>query len=260
MFILVLEEGEMPYGKSERQAIKRLAPDDLRRFEILEKCELGEIVAVAELCRALRAGPTLLAYACLAGDGVARMLEESLGFLSSDRKTRRVQQVLTDLRDLGCATRLVVIVDDFEPCRAWQWDVPQEQITEWCRLLVDATPREVFAGSDVEFVLCSELEQGFEPRYEEIYPKICDPKFEILVHKNLQHIRRFPNKKRVGDGRESTVRKVAQYAIQGLVLEHKFPHGILLQTETPWAVKDPLYDSLRQRPLPIAHLFPDERR
>ncbi|TSC62773.1 MAG: hypothetical protein Athens041674_408 [Parcubacteria group bacterium Athens0416_74] len=250
----------MQYGRHARHAIKHLSPIAAKHFAVLEAREKGELVAVPQMCRALTDRPTLLAFACLSGDGSTRTLDENLGFLSSRKKCKVVEDTLSALRDAECAASLTIIVDDFEPTRAWQWDVPQEQITDWCKLLVDAVYGDIFERLGARALFCSELERDFEPTYESVYERVRDSKYELLVHANLQHIRKFPNKKRVGDGRESTIRKVAQYAVQGLVLEKMFPNGILLQSETPWAVKDPLYDSLRLSPLPIVHLFSDERR
>ena len=250
----------MQYSRKARHAIKSLSPRAHARLEIVEAVEQGEIENVSGLCSALEAGPVFFAYACLAGDGRTEKLQESLGFLSSERKTKKVRDLIIEMRKTGCHSPLIVVIDDFEPCRAWQWEKPQNEVTEWCRLLTATLPGAAFAGCDVQFFLCSDLESGFVPRYEDVYPEVAGSQYEVLVHQNLRHIRRYPNKKRIGNERESTVRKVAQYAVQGLVLERIFPNGVLIQTETPWSVKDPLYDSLRQNPLPIVHLFPDERR
>jgi hypothetical protein len=251
----------MAHTKEVRQALKRLSPKAVHMFEAIESRKLGESRALPELCRALDAGPTFIAYACLAGDGTTQQLSNTVGFLSSGKKRKAMHDFLTAIRHAGADPKIVVVFDDFEPCRAWQWDYAQEEVTLWCEILIDEHLRDVFPGFDTEVLLCSQLESNFEPGYADVYRRICnDRAHDLLIHQNFEHMRRFPNKKRTGDERECARRKVAQYAVQGLALERRFPNGILLQSETPWRVKDPLYDPLRQAPMPVVHLFPDERR
>jgi hypothetical protein len=54
----------------------------------------------------------------------------------------------------------------------------------------------------------------------------------------------FPNKG-LGDmsAKEATINKLVQYQFQSLVLGCSVPNAVLIQTETPWEVKDPIFSS-----------------
>lgn len=191
-----------------------------------------------------------LAFSCLRGG--RHGLEENLGTLFTPRSVGVLQDFLDE-------KELLVVVDDLEPVRIWQWDTSQTEVTEWLEL-VRATS-EILDQWQVK--LWSEIESGGKINYDEVLQKIQEPKWALHVHRLFSHMKKFPNKKAnfssSGELREAVVRRAAHYALQGTVLEKLFPFATLLQTETPWSVKDPLFQPLRNKPLPIIHPF-EERR
>ena len=190
-----------------------------------------------------------VAFSCLSGS--QNEMEENLGALFTPKKVKALQDFVSE--------ELVVIVDDIEPARIWLWETPQEEITEWLRLVKET--RVLPEGWKVE--LWSDLEKMSRVNYGEILKKFREPRNALHVHKFFLHMKKFPNKKanfNSGNAlREAALRRSAHYALQGVVLEELFPSATLLQTETPWAVKDPLYQPLRTRKIPIIHPF-EERR
>lgn len=244
----------MRHQRDERKARNTLSEGARRRFEILESVEKGQMVAVPMLCEALESNPTFFSFSCLSGDHVNRELGYNLGILFTERRMRATERIFEQL-----GSKIIVFIDDTEPVRIWRWPTPQEEVTEWCRMVVEDTP--VPESWDVR--LWSEAEQDSSFNYQEILATIRKPEYALAVSRRLAHMREFPNRK-VKDLRgkgleDAATHRVAHYALQGLVLEQSIPNGVLLQAETPWAVKDPLYQTLRVSSLPIIHPF-EERR
>lgn len=248
----------MKLEREDRQAVRRLSGTAEAMFKLFAEREQGEIVGVPELCRALCGNPTLVAFSCLSGDGKRTEVGQDLGVMLRERKLKTVETFLTSLRGAGYTGQFQVIIDDCEPCRVWQWRVSQAEITAWCQMLVEDAMRTLPQGWSLR--LWSQLENGSGSDFDTVLEEMRQPRHAILLHQQLEHMRRFPNKKLVGDIREAAVRRLAEYALQGRVLEQKCPLAILLQAETPWRVKDALYSPLRRQRLPIVHLFPEERR
>lgn len=246
----------MNYNKADRLAIKGLSFAQGQIFSALERIEQGEFVAVPELCRTVKSGPTFVAFSCLAGRSEKQSLGEDSGALFGSRLRSQTEQVMKTLRENGYDFSLKVIIDDCEPRRVWQWTTPQSELTEWCRLVVGS----VDIPQGWEVVLWSDVEADTVTTFESCLLEMATPAHALSVHKHLEHMRKFPNKKLTGDIKEAALRRVANYALQGVVFEQKFPQAILFQSETPWKVKDPLYSPLRQSALPIVHPFAEERR
>jgi hypothetical protein len=242
------------YNKEERRAIGTLSVESSRIFKILEGAEHGRMLGIPELCSVLGQDPTFIAFSCLSGDQIKRELGDNLGSLFTERKIRISNETLVAL-----GTRLTVFVDDTEPVRIWGWPTQQQEITDWCRLVVESST----LPPNWDIALWSETEQRTDLNYEGVLETIKTPEHALLVNRRLAHMKEFPNRKiknLKGKGLENAaIQRVAQYALQGLVLEKLMPRAVLLQAETPWAVKDPLYQPLRRSPLPIVHPF-EERR
>lgn len=240
----------MGYERNERKAISNLSEQTSKFFNILKAAEKGQMVAIPELCACLKRGPEFVTFSCLSGDQEKKILGENLGTLFTDRKIKVVRQVFKE-------HYLTVIIDDTEPVRIWQWDTPQEEVTGWYQLVFE----ESIVPEGWTIKLWSEIERASGVIYEKIITEIAKPEYALVVYHRLEHMKQFPNKKLkwVRDLHYAAILRVAQYALQGIILEKKFPSAILLQGETPWAVKDPLFQTLRDSPLPIIHPF-EERR
>ncbi len=248
----------MKYDTRDRQAIGGLLPSGENTFRILEKYEQGTFLAVPQLCTALGTNPIFVAFSCLTGSGRTKELHEDPGVIFRGGKIKTTSRILDDLKNTGHAVPLCVILDDCEPRRVWQWDTPQEEITAWCEMIIEDVKNDI--SSDWDVIPWSRIERGLPLAYDDILGRVSVPRHALLLHQQLDHMKRFPNKKLIGDMRDAAQRRIAEYALQGKALEEAFPHAILLQTETPWRVKDPLYALLRNDPLPIIHPYPEERR
>ena len=187
-----------------------------------------------------------MAFSCLDGD--KKGLSDNLGTLFVPKKIQTLQKTLS-------GESLIIFVDDLEPKRIWLWDTPQEEITGWLQLVIE----ENAIPEQWQVILWSSVELRSKKSYEHALQLIQTPKHALTVHRLQTHMRAFPNKKAnfIGNKeiREAALRRAAHYALQGLVLEETFPSGVLLQTETPWKVKDFLFSPLRQNKLPIIHPF-----
>ncbi len=247
----------MKHNKNDKRAIKTLSPISERIFKVLKDYEKGDFVGVSELCNALDKGALLVAFSCLSGDGVNQEIGHDIGIMFKKRRIKATTKLLSDLENAGYSGGLVVILDDCEPSRVWQWSMPQEEVTFWCEMLIEDI-KEIIP-KDWELKLWSEFEQESEIEYEEVLSEMRKPYHKLLVYQQIEYMRNFPNKKLVGEIREASLRRITQYALQGVVLEEICPQAILVQSETPWSVKDPLYNPLRSSFLPIIHPY-DERR
>lgn len=192
-----------------------------------------------------------MAFSCLFGDKSG--LAENLGSLFIPKRISALQSFLKE-------QDLLVILDDLEPVRIWQWEISQEEITGWLQLVVEASA----VPEKWQVKLWSDFESHSEKSYNDALEKIRGAKYALHVHRLAIHMQEFPNQKANLEGKkafqEAAVRRAAHYALQGVILEELFPSGVLLQTETPWKVKDPLFQPLRGELLPIVHPFEEERR
>ena len=248
----------MKYDKVGKQAISALDANTGKMFAVLEKNEQGEFSAMPELCTALSQGCELIAFSCLSGVGSEQKLGMDLGGLFLGRIKKVFVCLIEELKSLGYQNGLKIILDDCEPCRVWQWSIPQEEITLWYQMVIEDNQDQIPEGWQI--LLWSEIESKSEVCYEQILEKVAGQDYALLVHQHLEHMKKFPNKKMLGNMREAVLRRIAEYSLQGKVLEEVFPNAILMQTETPWRVKDPLYSPLRLGSLPIIHPYPEERR
>ena len=242
------------YSRIERRMISSLSKHGSNLFSVLSSSEKEEISGVAQLCWCLENDPRFITFSCLSGDQERQELGENLGGLFTEKKIHVLKQI-TD--KVGCG--FTVFIDDTEPIRIWGWSTPQKEISEWCQLVIENTT--IPEGWVVR--LWSSLEENSGLKYSEVQERINRPEHALLVHRRLAHMKEFPNRKvknlKGKDLEDAAIKRVAQYALQGLVLESKMPSAILFQTETPWAVKDPLYQAFRNSQLPIVHPL-EERR
>lgn len=249
----------MKYDREDRRAIARLVGSPEIQFRVLEQYECGELISIPRLCKALTAGPTFVLFTCLSGDATTQALGRNFGVPFVGSKRRIIEGLEARLRKVGYTSDLTVIVDDCEPRRVWNWSVPQQEITEWCSLILNDARERSIVPPRWRTSLWSEIESASTLDFSTIVSRIRESRHALVLHHHLTHMKKHPNKKLKGDVVEAAVRRVAGYALQGLVLERVYPHAILLQTEFPWSAKDAPYSTLRSTPLPIVHPFPDER-
>ena len=257
----------MKYDKHDRWAIKHLSDSARVLFEVIEREEKGEIINVPGLCLALRGNPKFVAFSCIYGDGKRESLEDNLGMVFASNLKGKMKNFVERLKIAGLKTQLQVIVDDTEPVRFWKWKTSQEEVTAWLTMIIeDSTIPE---GWNVK--LWSEIERDCReaitsnpfqlPPYEEFYEReSCTIMQSVQYHNLSQHITSFPNKGLQDvPVKEAVVGKLVQYKYECLVLNLMVSDLILIQTETPWEVKDPLFHNpLKNSPMNIIHPF--ERR
>lgn len=228
------------YDKHDRKSINELSGTALSMFEVIEDAEQGQILAVPELCSALNVGPKFVLFSCLSGNGDKEELGQDLGVLFTSKLRSKTERFMSLLEGAGFAGRLKVIIDDEEPTSCWGWKVPQQEIVTWCRMVMEETNVppgwEVLLWSEVT----SRLFQIVSRPQPQWLMDVCNNSIEI--HRLFRHMTDFPNKGlRKMRAHEALARKVSHYAYQGVCLKHLFPNAILIQTETPWEVKDPLF-------------------
>ena len=248
----------MGYSKKERAAIKNLSLESRRLFEVFEETEQGKIIGLPELCDTLDNRGEIIIFSCLSGNGKRKEIDQNLGTLFQRRKKKIVQKLFTALCGAGYDTAPLVIIDDCEPSRVWQWNISQEEITCWCEMIIEAARERGDIPEKWKILLWSRIERDESVIYDEILEKVRK-ECSLWTHQHLSYMRKFPNRKLVGDIRGAAKRRVAEYALQGILLEKRFPKAILLQSEVPWRVKDPLYNLLRGQLLPIIHPLPERR-
>lgn len=248
----------MKYDKHDRQAISGLSSVGSRMFNILADYEQGEFVAVPELCKALNAETILTVFSCLSGNGATQEVGHDLGVMFKEKRMMVTNKLFSDLKQVGYLGQVVVILDDYEPRRVWQWSAPQEEITSWCEMLIDDIQGSLPEGWKLK--LWSRFEQDSSFDYEQVLVEMRKSAYALLVHQQLEYMKKFPNKKLIGSMKEASLRRLTEYALQGAVLEKSCPSAILIQSETPWSVKDPLYSPLRKSRLPIVHPYSSNER
>jgi len=258
----------MDYDRHDRQAIKKLPYWPQKLFEVIEKEEKGEIRDVPGLCKALmQLPPVFVFFSCLSGDGKREESGQDLGVLFTTSLRQKMEQFTALLSNTGFRPTTLIIIDDTEPVRFWNWNILQEEVTTWCRMIVKETniPNYwcISLWSDLEKIRETNLyvDGTFASSYEE-YRRIRGDKVvrSVAYHKLLQHIKQYPNKGlKTLSAQEATINKLVQYEFQGEILKKVVPNAILVQTETPWEVKDLLFhNQLRKSVASIIHPF--ERR
>lgn len=242
----------------DRRALKSLSVLAQRALSVFQQFETLEFVAVPELCLALTQTPLqILAFSCLGtyrGKEELRLdIRETL-FFKMFRKN--LDRFLSACTQADVAVNLSVILPDTEPVETWGWGRTQESLTDDCRLMAECAEG-IPAGCEVK--LWSDLlaQTGFD--YATAYEWVRRSGPELLIAGEAQHVatsKAFADIQLSAKPRQVAERQVAAYALQGQVLEKLFPHAIFLQSETPAARKDLMYNPLRQHPLPVIHPFP----
>lgn len=254
----------MKYDKYDRQAIKQLSDSARAIFEVIEREEKGEIVNVPGLCGSLTDGPNFVAFSCIHGDGRKESLENNLGMVFEKTLKAKMESFTSQLKSAGFQKQLLLIVDDTEPVRFWKWKTGQEEVTTWLEMVIEEA--DIPSGWNVK--LWSEVESGCKemlnsgtrqlPSYEEFVASQSDTITQSVPYHNLfQHVKAFPNKglKDV-PVREAVAGKLIQYKYECLALNLVASDLILVQTETPWEVKDPLFrNPLKDSSMNIIHPF-----
>jgi hypothetical protein len=259
------------YTKSEKQLVKRLKSDTRGILLVLEEYERGEFVATTELMTVLSRGCQFITFSCLSGSAEGEKLGIDLGRLFTGRITGVIKDLLNRTISYCYDKGLTVVLDDCEPVCIWDWSTPQKDITSWYRMVIedcaDQIPEnwQVILWSDLKKQVESSPAYGaYESRMREIVSSSCHK--EKCMRRTAQelfwHMKTFPNKKLLADrGMEHVaLNRLYHCAVQGMAFEIAFPNAILIQTETPWRIKDQLYDFFRTYKLPIIHPYPEERR
>ena len=245
-------------NRESRQAVKQMSGNARKAWEVLSVHEKDGFVAVPDLCLGLEQHPiTFLTFSCL---GTYKGKEElKLNLLETFffRKFLKPSgRLFEELSSAGVTAQLIVILPDTEPRETWGWGIPQHELTECCRMMVeDAAASLPF---EVEVVLWCDLAQQVTSTYAQALEwaeKLGPP---LLIRAEADHIRISPAFSEIALREKPTrvaTRQVAAYAWQGKVLEQLFPFGIFVQSEFPAERKDRMYQPLRSKTLPIVHPF-----
>ena len=214
---------------------------------------------------------TFLLFSCLAvergKEELVLDLAKTLFFnggnkpLSNDAK--RAMRLVQEIEKMGASINVIPILVDTEPQRTWGWQVPQEEITLACQLMIEEAIASELLPNNWHPTLWSDIEKryagscAFEQTVQ--IARGCG-KYQLLIHQQEKHLRDFSDDYHFPAGiHEAAIRQVAAYATEGAILEAVYPNAILLQSEWPWQEKDRLYQWLRlinkKKPLPIIHPF-----
>lgn len=221
-------------------------------IEFFRRYEKGTIVAPEILHKMSQGGRLVLTtFSCLSGE--PNQFPENLGKFFESGKHKPMLRMLRELKEITTVT-FRVIIDDTDPIRIWGSTLPQTEITDWLKLLIeDAQQKEEL--QPFELKLWSEMEKESGDSFELALQEIQTPCHALLVYHRLEHMRKRPPRRLAGNLKQASELRVAQFALQGKVFEVLEPRTILVQTDTPWKVKDPPYQALRRIPLPIIHPF-----
>lgn len=176
--------------------------------------------------------------------------------------TKRAVRLVQDIQSLGLNVNVIPILVDMEPQRTWGWQSSQDDLTLTCELMIEQARESGLLPKNWTPVLWSELESRYKGvwTFDQCLNQAKGTGKQILyVHEQEEHLTGFSDRYHFPLGlKETAVRQVGAYAFEGVVLEEIFPYALLLQSEWPWADKDPLYQWLRnkRKPLQIVHPFP----
>ncbi len=178
---------------------------------------------------------------------------------------KRAIRLVQEIEDrAGIAVSVIPILVDTEPRRTWGWQVPQEELTLACELMVEEAVASKLLPKNWQPMLWSLIEKRYTGQMafeRSLEISRGSGKCQLLVTQQERHLRGFSEDYYFPAGiHAAAISQVAAYAFEGVVLENVFPHAILLQSEWPWSEKDSLYQWLRllekKKPLPIIHPFP----
>lgn len=220
--------------------------------ECFRQYEKGVIVGQNELHQISQSDKLVLTtFSCLSGE--PDRLPENLGKFFASGKHKPMLRMLTELTQITSIT-FRVIVDDTDPVRIWGSQLPQNDITDWLKMLIeDSQQKDDFKSFELK--LWSEVEKESGDSFDLVLKEIQTPRHALLVHHRLEHMRKRPPRRLVGNLKTASELRVAQFALQGRVFEKLEPRTVLVQTDTPWKIKDPPYQALRTTTLPIIHPF-----
>lgn len=230
-------------------------------LEILANNEQAELVVSSVLGSALEAKPlTFIVFACLGTErGKEELRLDLYETIFLKRFRRQAEKLFHELETAKIPATLLIILPDLEPRRTWGWQVPQEELSGLCRLMIEDAVSRLPQGWDA--VLWSDLEtraaagEGYIQALQ--WAEVSAPPLllrdEKLFFRELG--KRHPDLLTQGSPEVLARRQIAAYAHEGRVLEQLFPRGILLQTDTPVQRKDAMFMPLRREPLVIAHPF-----
>jgi hypothetical protein len=250
------EEDKMSKA-DDRRALKSLSSSAQRALSVFKGFETVGLVAVPELCLALEQTPLqLFAFSCLgAYRGKEELKLDIWETLFFKRFRKQLGKFLPACAEAGLSMKLSVVLPDTEPVETWGWERSQGSLTDDCRLIAECAEG---LPPGCEVVLWSDLLAQTRLGYATAYEWVRQTGPELLIAGEAQHIAKskaFADIQLNANPRRVAERQVAAYALQGQVLEQLFPRTIFLQSETPAARKDVMYNPLRQHPLPIIHPF-----
>lgn len=252
----------MAQSREERKLLRGLSARASQTLAILQANEQEGITVNTSLATGLACAPiTFVVFACLGTIARKEELCLSLSETIFFKKFRRQAKILLQtLQTAGIPSKLLVILPDLEPRRTWGWQIPQDELSGFCRLMIDDSITSLPEGWTVH--LWSDIEAGVEEAkcsYDEAIRWSLASAPELILHGEREFFQRFAELHPdivVWSPPDLLARKqIAAYAHEGRVLETRYPNAILLQADTPISRKDAMFNLLRREPLAIAHPF-----
>lgn len=245
--------------KEDRQARKNLGEVEREMLELIEQNEKDTIIGFSQLCVALvQPIVTFMTFSCLGslkGKEELRLdLFETYFFRS--RKFHEAVELIKQLQKFK-PVHMLVVLPDTEPRRTWGWNIPQEELTTACEMMIEDAEGDIPEGWEV--VCWSALEAQADHTFTEALGWAHLPQQAVLVHQEAEHLRQFPDILFQGGVRAAAERQIAAYAHEGRVLEAVRSSGIFIQSESPFERKDRMYQPVRGQVLPIIHPFVEEK-
>lgn len=242
----------------ERRLRKSLTGPAARVLELLDAAEQEGYYAPTQLLAALHAGAPLrfIAFSCL---GTIRGKEElrldlfETYFLRS-RKFGEMQRLLDRIREHIDAS-MTVILPDCEPTRTWGWQCNPHDSTVACELMIEDGRSQLPEYWEAVTWSSIEARSNGHITHASAVQWAMQVAQQVYVHQEDLHLRAFPDIEFAGGTRAAAERQVAAYAFEGAVLEQVHPAAIYVQSESPAARKDRMYQPMRKNMLPIIHPF-----
>lgn len=248
-------------NKEERSIRAALSQRARTALETLKGFEQDEIRLVPLLGNALEATPLIFViFACLGTrKGVEELKFDLFETIFFKRFRREAEKLFRAFADNSIEATLQIILPDMEPRRTWGWDTQQEELTGYCRMMAEDAITKFPKGWSTLVWSDFERQVEAEASYDEALAWAKTSAHPLIVREERQFFRelseRHPDILTRGHPETMALRQVAAYAHEGRMLERLFPDAILLQTDTPVARKDTMFQPLRKQSLPIAHPF-----
>jgi len=182
------------------------------------------------------------------------------GMKTTSRKVKKTMQLIQELESAGISSEVFPILSDTEPRRTWGWQIPQDELTIACEIMIEQAEDSKILPENWQPRLWSEIALGYTGNRN--FEKALNwarstGKHQLCIQEQVKCLTGFSSQYHFPFGlKEAAIRQVGAYAFEGVVLQEKFPNAILLQSEYPLSEKDALYGWLRDKKSPLSIIHP----